>query len=85
VKTKLSTKGQVVLPQAIRRRINLHPGDELDARIEGERIVLTPKKKRSKTGRIIKDPLTGFPVLTAGKNAPELTSEDVAEILADFP
>jgi AbrB family looped-hinge helix DNA binding protein len=85
MKTRLSTKGQVVLPQAIRRRINLRPGDELDARIEGERIVLIPKKKRSKTGRIIKDPLTGFPVLTAGKNAPELTSEDVAEILADFP
>jgi hypothetical protein len=44
-----------------------------------------PKKRRSKAGRIIKDPLTGFPVLTAGKDAPELTSEDVAEILADFP
>ena len=74
-----------MLPQAIRRRINLRPGDELDARVEGERIVLIPNKRRSKTGRIIKDPLTGFPVLTAGKNAPELTSEDVAEILADFP
>ena len=74
-----------MLPQAIRRRINLRPGDELDARVEGERIVLIPKKRRPRAGRIIKDPLTGFPVLTAGKNAPELTSEDVAEILADFP
>jgi len=85
VNTKLSTKGQVVLPQGIRRRMNLRPGDQFDARIEGERIVLVPKKKRARTGRVIKDPLTGFPVLTAGKNAPELTSEDVAEILADFP
>ena len=63
----------------------MRPGDLFDARIEGERIVLVPKKKRARTGRIIRDPLTGFPVLTAGKNAPELTSEDVAEILADFP
>jgi len=83
--TKPSTKGLVVLPQALRRRMNLRPGDQFDARIEGERIVLVPKKKRARTGRVIKDPLTGFPVLTAGKNAPELTSEDVAEILADFP
>jgi AbrB family looped-hinge helix DNA binding protein len=74
-----------VLPQAIRRRMDLRPGDELEACVEGERIVLVPKKRRSKAGRIIKDPLTGFPVLTAGKDAPELTSEDVAEILADFP
>ena len=74
-----------MLPQAIRRGVDLHPGDELDARVEGERIGLIPKKRKPRTGRIIKDPLTGFPVLAACKNSPELTSEDVAEILADFP
>jgi AbrB family looped-hinge helix DNA binding protein len=42
VNTKLSTKGQVVLPRAIRDRMNLREGDALDARIEGERIVLIP-------------------------------------------
>jgi AbrB family looped-hinge helix DNA binding protein len=85
VTTKISTKGQVVLPQAIRRKMNLRAGDLLEARIEGERIVLTPRKKRSRKGRIIKDPLTGLPVLTAGPGAPKLTSKHVAEILADFP
>jgi AbrB family looped-hinge helix DNA binding protein len=85
VTTKISTKGQVVLPQAIRRKMNLRAGDLLEARIEGERIVLTPRKKRSRKGRIIKDPLTGLPVLTAGPGAPKLTSKQVAEILADFP
>jgi AbrB family looped-hinge helix DNA binding protein len=85
VTTKISTKGQVVLPQAIRRKMNLRAGDLLEARIEGERIVLTPRKKRSRKGRIVKDPLTGLPVLTAGPGAPKLTSKQVAEILADFP
>jgi len=85
VTTKISTKGQVVLPQAIRRKMNLRAGDLLEARIEGERIVLTPRKKRSRKGRIIKDPLTGLPVLTAGPGVPKLTSKQVAEILADFP
>jgi AbrB family looped-hinge helix DNA binding protein len=86
---RISTRGRVVLPQAIRKRMNLRAGDNLETRIEGERIVLipkkVPKKKRSRKGRIIKDPLTGLPVLTAGKNAPRLTSEQVAEMLADFP
>ena len=83
--TKISTKGQVVLPQAIRRKMNLRAGDLLEARIEGERIVLTPRKKRSRKGRIIKDPLTGYPVLTAGKNAPVLTQKEVDDILSEFP
>jgi AbrB family looped-hinge helix DNA binding protein len=85
VTTKISTKGQVVLPQAIRRKMNLHAGDLLEARIEGERIVLIPRKKRSRKGRIIKDPLTGYPVLTAGKNAPVLTQKEVEDILSEFP
>ncbi len=84
--TKVSTKGQVVLPSAIRRRLGLRPGDSLDAKIEGGRVILTPQKKRTqKKGKIVTDPVTGFPVLTLGPGAPVLTSKQVEEILADFP
>ncbi|MGB2671587.1 MAG: AbrB/MazE/SpoVT family DNA-binding domain-containing protein [Candidatus Acidiferrum sp.] len=85
MQTKLSTKGQVVLPSRIRNKLGLRPGDPLDASVEGGRIVLTPRKKRGRKVRIIKDPVSGFPVLTAGPNAPILTSRQVKEILADFP
>lgn len=74
-----------MLPQAIRKKMNLRAGDQLEARIEGERIVLIPRKKRSCKGRIIKDPLTGYPVLTAGKNAPVLTQREMEDILTEFP
>jgi AbrB family looped-hinge helix DNA binding protein len=83
--TKLSTKGQVVLPGPIRRKLGLETGDELEAAIEGGRIVLTPKKRRRKRARIIKDPVTGWPVLTAGPGAAPLTHKQVQEILAEFP
>jgi hypothetical protein len=53
--------------------------------LEGERIILTPRRKPRGRARIVKDPVTGLPVLTAGKDAPILTSEQVREILADFP
>jgi AbrB family looped-hinge helix DNA binding protein len=85
MQTKLSTKGQVVLPSRIRNKLGLRPGDPLDASVEGGRIVLTPRKRHSKKVRIIKDPITGMPVLTAGPNAPILTSKEVKEMLADFP
>jgi AbrB family looped-hinge helix DNA binding protein len=85
MQTKLSTKGQVVLPSRIRNKLGLRPGDPLDASIEGGRVVLTPRKKRARKPRIIKDPITGFPVVDLGRNAPILTSEEVKEMLADFP
>jgi AbrB family looped-hinge helix DNA binding protein len=85
MQTKLSTKGQVVLPSRIRNKLGLRPGDPLDASVEGGRIVLTPRKRRAKKARIIKDPVSGFPVLDLGPNAPTLTHKQVKEILADFP
>ena len=73
-----------MLPQTICRNMNLRAGEDLDANVEGERIVLIPKKKRTRRsyrGRIINDAVTGLPVLTAGKNAPVLTQKEVEDIM----
>jgi AbrB family looped-hinge helix DNA binding protein len=84
--TKISTKGQVVLPSAIRRRLGLRAGDSLDVKTEGDRVVLTLQRKRSRRkAKIVTDPITGFPVLTLGPGAPVLTHKQVKEMLADFP
>jgi len=84
--TKISTKGQVVLPSQIRRRLGLHSGDPLDVKVEGESIVLTPQKKRARRkAKIVIDPVTGFPALTLGPGAPVLTHKEVKEMLSDFP
>ena len=85
MRIKVSTKGQVVLPSRIRLRLGLQPGDSLDAELEGGRIILTPRRTRRGIARIVKDPVTGLPVLTAGADAAKPTSEQVREILADFP
>lgn len=85
METKLSTKGQVVVPNNIRRKLGLRPGDSLEATLEGNRIVLTPRNARRRRARVIEDPVTGLPVLTAGPKAPKLTSAQVRELLADFP
>ena len=75
----------MVVPGRIRRKLGLQPGDSLEAKVEGQHIVLTPGKVRPRKARIIRDPVTGLPVLTAGAKAAKLTSAEVREILADFP
>ena len=85
METRVSTKGQIVLPGKIRDRLGLKPGDRLDASIEAGRVVLTPKQRRHFEFKVIPDPVTGMPVISAEGDVPLLTSEDVADILADFP
>jgi len=85
METKISTKGQVVLPSLLREKLGLQPGDALDVRLEGEAIVLRPRRARRRKAKIITDPRTGLAVLTAGPGAPKLTSGQVKEILSDFP
>jgi AbrB family looped-hinge helix DNA binding protein len=85
METRLSTKGQVVLPSQIRRKLGLRTGDPLDATVESGSVVLTPRRSRNRKSKIIVDPLTGLPVLSLGGDAPQLTSKDVEQILSNFP
>jgi AbrB family looped-hinge helix DNA binding protein len=85
METTLSTKGQIVLPEKLRNKLGLGAGDKFDIEVRTGRVVLTPRKRRVRKGRIVVDKLTGLPVLTAGPGAPTLTSKQVEEMLADFP
>jgi AbrB family looped-hinge helix DNA binding protein len=85
MQTRVSTKGQIVLPLPIRRKLGLRTGDVLDAKVEGGRIVLSSPRTRSQEVRILRDPITGLPVLSGGPDAPVLTSKQVQEILSEFP
>jgi AbrB family looped-hinge helix DNA binding protein len=85
MQTRVSTKGQIVLPAPLRRRLGIRAGDSLNISVEKDRIVLRIPERKHFTARITEDPITGFPVLYAGPDAPVLTSEMVRELLADFP
>ena len=74
-----------MLPGPLRRRLGIRAGDPLDVNVESGRIVLTPRRDRPRKVRIVTDPVTGLPVLSAGPDAPALSSREVEEILANFP
>jgi AbrB family looped-hinge helix DNA binding protein len=82
---RISNEGQVALPLAMRRELGICAGDEVEVAVQDGRIVLSPTSRRIYKAEIISDPITGLPLLSAGPDAPLLTSEDVADMLADFP
>jgi bifunctional DNA-binding transcriptional regulator/antitoxin component of YhaV-PrlF toxin-antitoxin module len=87
---RVTSDGQIALPESLLTRLGIRAGDTLRATVElengGKRIVLTPQLPQEKYElELITDPITGWPVLSAGPNAPIMTSEDVAELLVDFP
>jgi AbrB family looped-hinge helix DNA binding protein len=85
MQTRVSTKGQIVLPAPLRRRLGISAGDALEIAVEQDRIVLSQPAKPKYQARIVEDPITGFTVIDLGPDAPALTSEMVRELLVDFP
>jgi len=85
MQTKVSTKGQVVIPGPVRRGLGIRAGDPLGISVENERIVLTRASKPKYEARIVEDPITGFIAIDMGPDAPILASEMMRALLADFP
>jgi AbrB family looped-hinge helix DNA binding protein len=44
--TKISSKGQVVVPKEVRTKLKIKPGTSFHIRLEKDNIILTPMKKR---------------------------------------
>lgn len=85
MQTRVSTKGQIVLPGPLRRKLGIRAGDPLDISVERNRIVLTQPNRPKYEARMVEDPVTGFIAIDMGPDAPILTSEMVRELLVDFP
>ncbi len=47
---RIGAKGQVVIPKSIRDKVNLHPGDEVEFELRGERIVLVARREPNALG-----------------------------------
>ena len=79
---KLSTKGRLVIPSKFRKALGLQPGDRVELKMEGERLII--ERDEPKRAKLIKGKF-GRPVLVAPKGAPVMTPELVKTLLEDFP
>lgn len=76
--TRLSTKGQLVIPTRLRKALSLQPGDVLQLTLEGRRLVL--ERKVSRRAKLARGKF-GRPVLVAPAGAPRMTTASVNAIL----
>ena len=76
--TTLSSKGQVVIPSEIRRKLGLPEGAIISCEVIDGKIVLDPEPARTRASLVTEN---GRPVLVAPDGAPEMTPEMVKEIL----
>lgn len=52
VRAKVSSKGQLVLPKAVRDAHGLVAGSEVEVESVGDTIVLRPRQKRARKGKV---------------------------------
>ncbi len=69
--TKVTRNGQITLPASVRRRTNIEEGDLIAVRVEGDSILLTPKKLIDKS--------QAYFWTDAWQRAEREASEDIAE------
>lgn len=81
MKTKLSSKGQVVIPLEVRKRLGLQTGAIMDCKLDQNRIVLSPFSSDS-CATLIHD--ASYIALEAPDGAPEMSPERVKDILSEL-
>jgi len=85
MRTKLSSKGQVLLPRAAREKLNLVSGIQLECSVQGEAIVLKPKRGKIASPKLVQDKITGLIVTKGAGDQPPVSSKSVRQFLANFP
>lgn len=56
---RLTSKGQVTIPIAVRDQVGLRPGSEVEFAVDGETVLMTKAKEQSSRGRGIAARLRG--------------------------
>lgn len=51
-RAKISSKGQLVLPKNVREAYGLGPGSEVEIESAGDTIILRPRVRKSRKGRV---------------------------------
>ena len=56
---RITSKGQVTIPQEVRQELGLHPGDEVDVVVDGRAAKIVPAGARASRGSRVVESLLG--------------------------
>lgn len=79
--TKLSSKGQVVLPKAVRDANGWTAGTELEVINRGGEVVLRPKSRRSRHFPVIS--LQEFLARIPTREGPQISDEQIEQVVLE--
>jgi AbrB family looped-hinge helix DNA binding protein len=80
--SRISTKGQLVIPQRFRKALQLEPGEKVSFSLEGDKLIL--QREESRRARLVRGKF-GRPVLVTPPGAPAMTPDRVKAILNELP
>ncbi len=81
---RITTKGQVTIPQAIREQLGLHPHTEVEFAVERGRAVLRPKKGTpTRVDRIMEHLRSGPKMRMSSKELLAMLRDEPDELDAD--
>ncbi len=84
METILSSKGQLVLPAEVRRRLGLVQGERLAVEVRGDSVVLHARPQR-RAYRPARHPKSGLPVMVALKPPRRrVTAAEIARLIAEL-
>jgi len=75
---RITSKGQVTIPQEIREELGLHPNTEVEFTVEDGRAVLSPKQGALTRGQLLVQRLRQGPKMT-------MSSKELMALLRDEP
>ena len=84
MKATVSSKGQIVLPAEVRRRLRLMKGERLSVEVKGDSVVLRPlaEPRRYQTSR---HPKSGLPVMVASTPpGRKVTAAEIAQLNSEL-
>lgn len=84
MQTTLSSKGQLVLPSAARRRLRLSHGERLSVEFREGGIFLRPVAQ-ARAYKVAKHPISGLPVMIATtRPAQKVSAAEIARLNAEL-
>ena len=84
METTLSSKGQIVLPVAARRKLDLAQGERLDVELRDDGVFLRPARRRV-AYRVERHPVSGLPRMVAvTPPARKVTAAEIARLNAEL-
>lgn len=84
METTVSSKGQIVLPAAARRRLRLARGDRLTVEFRDGSVLLRPLNA-PRSYKVVKHPVSGLPaMMPVGPRGRRVTAAEIARLNAEL-